>query len=149
VPRCGTTLIRWLPVSDFCAPRRRRIGFYCWWRSPCLCSSGRCRWAEKRSAPRGHRRPGPASDVANNAEAQSLQNDKLREEIRKLRIKSDRPDALTLLVILAPSLTAPAASPPWGVSWSKQREESRRQRSADREQHEADSVRHSTRTSRP
>lgn len=67
----------------------------------------------------------------------SLQDEKLRQEIRKLRIESDQAQSPYTRVLGAASfLVAVAGFATLAFSWKKQREESARQRDADRRQRE-------------
>ena len=92
---CGTTLIRWLPVADFpySTPQPRRILLLVASILFLLDRADVGRQRGEQAPPR--RRP--------------CRSDKLREEIRKLRIENDRPAAITLLLSMAPSLAAAAA----------------------------------------
>ena len=79
--------------------------------------------------------PSPSTSI-------TLQDRKLEQEVRKLETENVRAgDPWHQLLSLAPSLAALAAIATVAVSWSKQREDTRRQRDADREQRQTESRR--------
>ncbi len=71
-----------------------------------------------------------------------LQEEKLRQQIRQLEISNENASSpWRYLISLAPTLAAAAAILTFGVGWSTQRAQARRQKDLDRIQQEADSVR--------
>ena len=82
--------------------------------------------------------PAMAAEAPNPAPTEQLQQQKLEEEVRKLRIENDRNDGFFgWLVPLAPFITALVAIGTLGAAFYKQSNDNRRQRQADAEQRES------------
>lgn len=91
--------------------------------------------------------PHPGSAAANPAATAApqpsvLQQEKLIQEIRQLQISNENASSpWRNLILLAPTLAAAAAVLTFGVGWSTQRAQTRRQKDLDRIQQQADSTR--------
>ena len=86
--------------------------------------------------------PKPSPTRTPRPSASQLQNEKLIQEIRQLEISNQNASSpWRYWIILAPTLAGVAAILTFGLGWSTQQSQSRRQRDQDRVQREAESIR--------